>query len=193
MGAVSMSRINTLGLLGLAFLAVFAESYLRGMRNLLGVQIDLLPSLVAYAALTGGLPTVVLLALLGGMWFDSLSANPLGISALSLLVTGMIIHYYRGLILRDRFYPQFLIGLGASAAVPVLTLLGILGTWTEPLLGWWSIWQWIVLALVGAVFTPACFGLSQWFNRVFNYVPAQEASFRADREIDRGRDPHADH
>ena len=193
MGAVSMSWLNTLGLLGLAFLAVFAESYFRGLRNLLGAQIDLLPGLVAYAALTTGLPTVVLLALCGGLWFDSLSANPLGISPLSLLVTGVVIHNYRGLILRDRFYPQFLIGLGASAAVPPMTLLGLLGTGAEPLLGWWSIWQWIVLALGGAVFTPACFSLFQWFNRVFNYVPAQETSFRADRELDRGRDPHADH
>ena len=193
MGAVPMSWLNTLALLGLAFLAVFLESYVRGLRNLLGAQIDLLPGLVAYAALTASLPTVALLAVVGGVWFDSLSANPLGLSALPLLLTGFIIHYYRGLILRDQFYPRFLIGLGASAAVPMLTLLGLLLAGTEPLLGWWSVWQWIVLALGGALFTPICFSLFQWFNRAFNYAPTHESSFRPDREIDRGRDPHVDH
>jgi hypothetical protein len=188
-----MSWLNTLALTGLAFLAVFAESYFRGMRNLIGAQIDALPGLMAYAALTTNLPTVVALGLLGGLWFDSLSANPLGVSALSLLVTGGVIHYYRGLILRERFYPQFLIGLGASAAVPLLTLIGLEGAGAEPLVGWWTVWQWILLAVGGALVTPACFSLFERFNRAFHYAPTQETSFRPDREIDRGRNPHADH
>jgi rod shape-determining protein MreD len=188
-----MSWLNTIALTGLAFLAVFAESYFRGLRNLLGVQIDLLPGLMAYAALTANLPTVVVLGLLGGFWFDSLSANPLGVSALSLLAVGGVIHYYRALILRERFYPQFLIGLGASAAVPCLTLMSLTVAGAEPLLGWWTLWQWLALAAGGALVTPLCFRGFQWFNRAFNYAPAPESSFRDDREIDRGRDPHADH
>ncbi len=188
-----MTWLTSAALLGLAFLAVFAESYFRGLRNLLGAQIDLLPGLMACAALTAGLPSVVALSLLGGIWFDSLSANPPGISVLPLLLPGLVIHHYRGLILRDRFYPQFLIGLGVSAAVPLLTVLSLLGAGAEPLVGWWSLWQWMVVALGGAVFTPACFALLQWFNRAFNYRPAPESSFRSDRELDRGRDPHADH
>ena len=50
----------------------------------LGAQIDLLPALMVYAALNAGLPTVALLAVFGGLWFDTLSANPLGISILPL-------------------------------------------------------------------------------------------------------------
>jgi hypothetical protein len=188
-----MSWVNTIALLLLAFLAVFLESHVRFLRNLFGAQIDLLPALVAYTALTMSLPVVALVSTLGGLWFDSLSANPLGISVPSLLVTGVVIHYYRSLILREEFYPRFLIGLAASAAVPLMTLLLLLGSGAEPLAGGWSIWQWAVMALGGAAFTPLCFQLFEWYNRAFNYRPEPESSFRLDREIDRGRDPHADH
>jgi len=188
-----MNWINTLALLLLAFLAVFVECHVRFLRNLLGVQIDLLPALIAYAALTMSLLPLVLVAALGGLWFDSLSSNPPGLSVLPLLVTGVLIHSYRSLILREEFYPRFLLGLAASAAVPVMTLLLLLATGAEPRVGRWSLWQWLVMASGGAVFTPLCFQLFDWFNRVFNYRPESESSFRPDREIDRGRDPHVDH
>jgi hypothetical protein len=41
-----------------------------------------------YASLSSGFATVALIAVLGGLWFDSLSANPLGVSVLPLLVIG---------------------------------------------------------------------------------------------------------
>ncbi|PYK99130.1 MAG: hypothetical protein DME19_09810 [Verrucomicrobia bacterium] len=97
-----MNWLNTFAVLLIAFLAVFLESYCRGLRNLFGTQIDLLPALIVYASLSAGLSTVGLLALLGGLWFDSLSANPLGISVLPLFVVGFIIHYCRELILREQ-------------------------------------------------------------------------------------------
>lgn len=124
---------------------------------------------------------------------DSLSMNPLGISVGPLLATGLVIHNFRDLIQRDQFYPRFLLGLGASAAVPLFTVIGLLAVGAEPLIGPWSLWQWVVMAVGGALFTPLCFGMFDWFNRAFNYQPVSESSFRLDREIDRGRDPHADH
>jgi len=81
-----MNWLNTIAILLIAFLAVFMESYFRGLRNLVGAQIDLLPALMVYASLSAGISTVALLATLGGLWFDSLSANPLGITVLPLLV-----------------------------------------------------------------------------------------------------------
>ena len=65
-----MNWLNTIALLLVAFLAVFLESYVRFLRNLLGAQIDLLPALMVYASLTTGISTVALLATLGGFWFD---------------------------------------------------------------------------------------------------------------------------
>src|SRR2546427_12179292 len=77
-----MNWLNTIAILLVAFLPVFLESYFRGLRNLVGAQIDLLPALMVYAGLNAGISTVALLATLGGLWFDSLSANPLGITVL---------------------------------------------------------------------------------------------------------------
>ena len=106
-----MNWLNTIAILLIAFLVVFLESYFRGLRNLVGAQIDLLPALMVYASLSAGISTVALLATLGGLWFDSLSANPLGITVLPLLVIGLLIHSGRDMILREQRYAQFMLGL----------------------------------------------------------------------------------
>lgn len=188
-----MNWLNTLAILLVAFLAVFAESYFRGLRNLLGAQIDLLPALVVYASLSTTLSTVALVTTLGGFWFDSLSANPLGISVLPLFVVALVIHYCRDLILREQVYAQFMLGLTASAVVPLLTVLSLIGAGADPLLSWSSLWQWLVMALGGAMFTPVLFHFFDLFNRAFNYQPQSQTSFRPDREIKRDRGPHVDY
>ena len=187
-----MTWLNTIAILLVAFLAVFFESYFRGLRNLLGAQIDLLPALVVYTSLTASVSTMALVATLGGFWFDSLSANPLGISVRPLFVIGLIIHSCRDLILREQLYAQFMLGLAASAAAPLFTVLSLIGAGVEPLVNGWSVWQWLVMALGGAAFTPACFYLFSRFNRAFSYQVRPETSFRPDREIKRDRGPHAD-
>ncbi len=188
-----MKWINNAAILVAAFLAVFLESYYRGLRNLLGAQIDFLPALIVYASLSAGIFTVALLSALGGLWFDSLSANPLGISVLPLFVIGFAVHYFRDLILREQLYAQFLIGLAASAAAPLFTLLSLLGSGAEPLVNGWTLWQWLVMSLAGGAFTPVCFRLFGRLNRAFSYQPLPESSFRPDREIKRGRVPHTDY
>lgn len=171
-----------------AFLAVFWQAAFNGLRHFLGAQIDLLPALMVYAGLTTGMVTVASLAFLGGLWFDSLSANPLGVSVLPLFVIGFVIHLSRELILREQAFAQFVLGLGASAAVPALTLVVLLTMGHTPLLGWGSLWQWIVMALGGAVATPVCFELFGWLHRALIHSSgAVSSSFRPDREIRRGK------
>src|ERR1041385_2275434 len=92
-----MSTLNSILILLVAFLAVFCESAFSGFRNLIGAQIDLLPPLVVYAALSAGLPTVTLVSVAGGLFFDSLSANPLGISIMPLFIVGFLITTQREL------------------------------------------------------------------------------------------------
>ncbi len=188
-----MNWLNTIAILLIAFLAVFLESYFRGLRNLVGAQIDLLPALMVYASLSAGISTVALLATLGGLWFDSLSANPLGITVLPLLVIGLIIHSGRDLILREQRYAQFMLGLAASATAPLFTVLALLGLGAEPLLGWWSLWQWFIMTLGGAAATPLCFRVFDRFKHAFTYPKLPETSFRPDREIKRDRGPHLDY
>jgi rod shape-determining protein MreD len=170
-----------------ALVAVFGQSALGGVRQLLGTQIDLLPALMVFAALTANPAVMIALAVLGGLLFDTLSANPLGTSVLPLLTIGFLIQVRRELILREHFHAQFVIGAMASALAPLLSVLILLTLGKEPLLGWGSLWQWLVMTVGGGVATPMFFLFFGWLNHALGYQPVTETSFRADREIRRGR------
>ncbi len=170
-----------------ALLAVFAQSALPGLRSLLGAQVDLLPALMVYTALTASPFMMIALAVVGGLSFDTLSVNPLGTSVLPLLVVGFLLQLRRDLLLRDQVYAQFVLGLLASALAPALAVLILLTLGKSPLLGWGSLWQWVVMAVGGAAATPVLFFLFGWLNHALGYQRVTESSFRTDREIRRGR------
>src|SRR5580658_2443179 len=134
-----MSWRPTVFVLAAAFVAVFVEASPGLFRNLLGAQIDLLPALMVYAALTHGFTTIMLLALCGGLWFDSLSLNPLGASVLPLLLTGVLIYRSRDLLMREHVFAQAVLGVMAGAAQPLGTLFILLNKGQTPLLGWLSL------------------------------------------------------
>ena len=182
-----MNLLNTLLIFAAAFLAVFGEAVFPGVRHLLGAQVDLLPAIMVYAALNANIATVALLAIFGGLWFDALSANPFGITILPLFAVGFAISSQRDLILRGLSFAQMVLGTVASAVVPALTVLLLLTAGKEPLLGWGSLWQWIVMTAGGAVATPFIFYFFTWCNHMLGYQPRTESSFRPDREILRGR------
>src|SRR5436190_21788360 len=138
-----MTWLNTIFVLLAAFLVVFWEAAFQGVHHLLGAQIDLLPPLMVYASLCTGLTTVVTLAVCGGLWFDSLSANPLGISVLPLLLVGVALYSNCDLILRTQTFARLFLGLAASIAVPGFTLILLLTTSQRPLLGWGTLWQFL--------------------------------------------------
>ena len=179
-----MIAFNTIIILITAYAAVFLQSAINGF---LGVQLDLLPALMVYASLTAGPLTIAMLALCGGLWFDSLSANPLGISILPLLAIGFAVLVRRDLILRDQSFAQFVIGLTASLAAPAITLIFLLTAGKAPLLGWGTVWQMLVMTFVGGAATPGFFWLFSRVAQSFDYREASTSSFRADREIRRGR------
>ena len=182
-----MSWRPTIFVLAAAFVAVFLEASLGFFRNLLGAQIDVLPALMVYAALTLGFTTIVLLALCGGLWFDSLSLNPLGASVLPLLLIGLLIFQSRDLLMREHLFAQVILGVAAGAAQPLATLFILLNKGQTPLLGWLSLWQWLVMALGCGAITPVCFKLFDRLHRALEYQPVTQTSFRPDREIKRGR------
>ena len=179
--------MKTFLILLFAFLAVFGEATLGAPRLWLGAQVDLLPALMVYAALKADLATLTLLALLGGVWLDTLSANPLGISILPLAAVGWPVYWRRDLILRDLPFAQLLLGGAASALVPALTLLFLLSGRNEVLIGWGTLWQWVVMSVVGAFATPFLFSLMAAAQGQLGYSAHHETSFRPDREIQRGR------
>lgn len=182
-----MNPLNHILLILAAFLAVYLQSSFDTFRILFGTQFDLLPPLMVYASLTHSILFVGLFAFCSGMFYDSLSANPLGISVLPLFLVGVLIYLFRTLLLRERTYPQFILGISASVAVPLLTLLALFTLNQQPLFGPGTIWQVLVLASVGGVMTPVIFRVLDKVSRTFNYAPLPESSFRPDREIKRGR------
>ena len=128
-----------------------------------------------------------MLAALGGLWFDALSANPLGVSILPLFAVGFPICLRRDLILRELPFAQVVLGAAASAVVPVFCILLLLSGGQDPLLGGGSLWQWLVMIAGGAVATPVIFALFDWCQNALGYRPQTETSFRPDREIRRDR------
>ena len=182
-----MNVLNSIFILAVAFLAVFAEASFGTFRRFLGVQVDLLPGLMIYAGLSSGLPTVVMLSVFGGLWFDSLSANRLGVTIFPLFFIGFAVQQFRHLILRDQAYAQLVIGCAASAFAPLMTLVILFSCGGEPMIGWGFLWQWFVMTLLGGLLVPLYFKLFDRVYRTLGYERVVESSFRPDREIARGR------
>lgn len=182
-----MNWLNSVLILLAAFVTVFLETWFDPLRNWIGVQIDLLPALIVYASLSSGLVVLALVSIVGGLCFDSLSANPLGITILPLFWVGLTLHQTRALILREQKFAQCVLGASACAAVPALTFLLLITLRLNPLFGWGSLGQWVVMALVGGLMTPVIFRIFQGLGVMFNYQPVLPSSFRTDRELKRGR------
>jgi hypothetical protein len=182
-----MRAIHPALLLLAAYVAVYLECRVTWLRDLIGVQIDVLPAMVVYASFTSNLATVVLLSCFGGVWFDSLSLNPTGVSVFPLLATGLVLLWFRDLILRDQPYARQILGFGASVAAPALSLLVMLSLGAQPPLGLGTLWTLFVLGVAGAVATPLMFLIFDRVRLLFEFQPLDVPSFRDDREIKRGR------
>lgn len=182
-----MSALNPIIILLAAFLAVYFQSSIDFFRNIFGVQLNLLPALMVYTSLTMGIFSVALLSIIGGLLFDSLSANPLGVSVFPLFLIGFAIHRFHGLLLREQIHAQFAFGAGASLLTPLLTLLFLFNGEGNPLFGWGTLWQLFVMSLCGGLLTPVCFLILDRASKALNYQPIAQTSFRADRQIKRNR------
>jgi len=178
-----MNYLNPILVLVVAFVSVFLEAWVDIFRELLGTQLTLLPALIVYVSLTHSMIVTGVLAVCGGLWFDSLSCNPLGITILPLFLVGFFIQTYRELLLRDNLFAQSVLGLSACVLCPLGTLFLLLNFGNTPRLGWESIWQFVVMGVGGAVLTPLFFILFDYIDNTFNYQPVSQSSFRADREI----------
>jgi cell shape-determining protein MreD len=182
-----MTWLHAMILLLVAFLVVFAQATVTVVRDALGAQVDLLPGLMVYAGLTCGMVALTLLAVCGGLWFDSLSANPLGVSVLPLFLVAFVIYHCRRLIMRNQTYAQVVLGAAASAAVPLLVLLLLILAGRKPSLSVASLWQWGVMAGLGGLMTPVWFWVFDRISHAFFYKPLDQGPWRGNREIKRGR------
>ena len=182
-----MNRLETISILLAAWLAVAFEVSFNGFRNWFGAQVSLLPPLMVYVALTSSLPSVVLLAIVGGLAQDSFSANPLGVTTVALALTGFLLHYKRDLVLRDQAYAQVMIGFLGSSLVPACVVLALTNSRQPVPLTAGLAGQWFVMAVGGALATPLVFRLFAQLSRWFSYQSLPETRFRDTRQIKRTR------
>jgi cell shape-determining protein MreD len=182
-----MTPRHLLFLFCLTYLGVFLPAWASSFGQVLGVQPVVLPALMVLSGLKGSIPALAMVAILGGLWHDALSANPLGASILPLFLAGALVHLKRDLILHDQAYAQFVLGAAAGAAVPLLTLILLHAVGEMPMISWASLWQWSFLSLSAALLTPVLFWLFQQLDRLFAPQPQPEPAFRPDRQLKRGR------
>ncbi|HOW66881.1 MAG TPA: hypothetical protein P5186_11760 [Candidatus Paceibacterota bacterium] len=182
-----MNRLRLSFILGFAVLLVFCQTNLSWLRYGLGFQLNLLPSLMVYSALVADWPTWCALGLIGGLCLDSLSANPLGISALGLLSVGAALHRQRELIVHQDASVQCLLGMAATGAAFMVELAAQVILGYQPLMGWITWWQGVGVAVGGGLATPFWFRLIPFLDTSFGYSRMSQTSFRPDREIKRGR------
>jgi hypothetical protein len=182
-----MNWLSTIVLLLSAYLAVFLNVYLSSFSHRFGANIDLLPPLLVYIGLSSSLGVLVLVSLAGAFLHDALSANPLGVTVLPLFAAGFLVHWNRDMILRDAPYAQFVLGMMASASVPAATFLLLFLGGYKPIAGFGTLWQWVAMTVIGGAMTPILFRALRRLDLVFNYPAVPEISYRADRQIKRGR------
>jgi hypothetical protein len=182
-----MNILSSILIVLAALIGIYIQCTFEAFRHIFGAQFDVLPPLAVCAALRSNPPTMAALAIVGGLCFDSQSLNLFGVTILPLFVVSMLIYTRRALILEGQVYAQFVLGAAASAVVPFLTILLLLSARQSPVLGWGSLWQWLVVTFTGAIITPVLFWLFDWLNSALTYRPATQTSFRQDREIARGR------
>lgn len=166
---------------------IFLQARLTAFRDFFGFQLDLVPGLVVYAAIHFHFFAAISCAALLGLLFDSLSANPLGTTAFALVAVTFLAAYFREILLSEEFTAQFVLGAAATAGAHLLAVLILLFMGRQPLLGVWSLWIWVLVSAGGGLLTPVWFKLFARLDDALRYKEAPESSFRADRQIARGR------
>lgn len=203
-----MNWVHPISLMLVTWVAAFLQASPWWVRLGLGVQPDVLPALVVYAAFNASLSTTAGVAVVAGLSHDALSSGPFGLTLLPLTLLGVLLHRRRDVVLRDSVWSQASLGLVATLGVTVFSLMTLwifgplLGRGVEalphqadlrpggeggPEIGVRLLWQGFVLVAVGTFATPLVFRFFGWIDATFNYRPVPLRANRADREIKRGR------
>jgi hypothetical protein len=118
-----------------------------------GLRLELLPAVVAYAALTSETARwAVGFALLAGFGHDALSAAPFGLTALGYGIAAGVLSNWREELERDLPWVQFGAGGFVSVCGVLVLLPRITVTWGTPV-------KVVLVACLSASVTPVIFGL----------------------------------
>lgn len=169
------------------YVVIFAQAKLTFFRDFFGAQPDLLPGMIVYAAMAFRLESVMLCTVIFGSFFDALSTNALGTSILTLSAIGVAASRYRELLLSEQFTTHWVLGLIASGIAPFISYAILQLSGFNPLIGAGSIWHWAIMIAGGGLVTPLWFKIFNRLDDALRYKEIPESTFRADRQIARGR------
>jgi rod shape-determining protein MreD len=169
------------------YLTVFAQARVDWFRDFSGVQPDLLPGMIVFAAMAFPLGTVMLCSAVFGLLFDSFSLNLIGTSFVTLAVIGFFASRYRELLLSEHFTTHWVLGLIASGVAPVISYVVLRLQDSTPLVSWGSAWHWAIMTAGGGALTPLWFKVFSRLDDALRFKELPESTFRPDRQIARGR------
>ena len=139
-----MKGFFTLTILLTALALIYAASAWHLPRQLTGAQLDPLPALMLVVALRAPISAITALAIGGSLFQSALSSGPVGVSLLPLYALGLIVHLNTHSLSQHHIGPRFALGAIAGGLVPAVTLGLLLLSGHEPLVGWFTLWQWSV-------------------------------------------------
>ena len=166
-----MKAFFTFTILLTALAAIFFESACQIPRNLTGAQIDPLPALMLVVAVRAPVMAISALAIMGSLWQSSLSSDPLGIGMLPLFMLGMLAHLNIKSIAYHHIGSRFALGAIAGALVPILTLCLLLLSGQQPMIGLYSLWQWVAGIIGNGLFALGFFPWLEWLDRTMEEQP----------------------
>ncbi|HVK57159.1 MAG TPA: rod shape-determining protein MreD [Candidatus Kapabacteria bacterium] len=179
--------ITLLVFLFTGYAIIFAQAKLTFFRDTFGAQPDLLPGMIVFAAMAFRVETVMLCAAILGVLLDAFSLNTLGVSVVSLGAIGFAASRYRELLLSEQFTTHWVLGLIASGIAPFITYIILRLSGMYPLVGAGSAWHWAITTAGGGLVTPLWFKVFNRLDDALRFKEIPESTFRADRQIARGR------
>jgi len=166
-----MKSFLTLTILLTALITTYAASAWSLPKLILGTQLDPLPALVLVVALRTPITAIAALAIFASLTQSALSSNPLGISLLPLYTLGFIVHINSHNLSYHHIGTRFALGAAAGAAIPLMSLVLLILINKEPLIGWFSLWQWSVGIITSGLMALVFFPLVEWLDNSVEEQP----------------------
>lgn len=135
-------------------LAMALQCTLAAVVNISGAKLELVPAMVVFAALFANWRRALFVAVAGGLLFDALSYQPLGLSVAPLAVATVAINHFQRVLYRRNILLQIALGGATSFAVSVWTWMLLRFTATPLPLQLDILEKIVLIALLAAAGTP---------------------------------------
>lgn len=154
--------------------AMALQCALAAVVNVAGVKLDLMPTVVVFAALFASWNRALFVAVACGVLLDALSFQALGLSVAPLAIAAAVISHFQRVLYRDNILLQLALGGGTSLATSIWTWL-LLRAGDTPLPFEFGIAaKMALIALLAALGTPLLLWLLKSAARWFRQWPGEK-------------------